>query len=307
MKEIFIDRACGLDVHKSSITATIKGCGLTKEIRTFGTTTDELNKFNEWLANNNITHVAMESTGIYWKPIFNIIGENFECILVNAKHIKNVPGRKTDVKDSEWLCDLLRAGLLKGSFIPSETIRNLRDLTRYQKKLIFTLNQEKNRIHKLLHEANIKLSDVLSDIFGKVGNKILTDLSEGITDPKKLIEHFALTKRLETKKKAGEKSLLGKFTCHHSYMLKTMLKQINFINDQIIELEEKINNIINSNYKNESELLQSIPGISQKGSGIIIAEISTEMENFPSGKHLSSWAGLCPGHNESAGKKKQLA
>src|SRR5512139_913489 len=173
--EIIIERSCGLDVHKETVVACIMGTGIKKEIKTYTTMTNDLLRLKQWLQKNGITHVAMESTGVYWKPVFNILEDGFEVILVNARHVKNVPGRKTDVQDSEWLCKLLRSGLVKGSFIPPRDIRELRDLTRYKRKLIQTIVAEKQRVEKVLEDANIKLSSIVSDIFGASGKKIIEE------------------------------------------------------------------------------------------------------------------------------------
>lgn len=301
--ETIVQRACGLDVHQASITACIIRQGTKKQIETFGTTTCELESLREWLHEHKITHVAMESTGVYWKPVFNIIGEDFELLLVNARHIKNVPGRKTDVQDCEWICKLLRAGLLKGSFIPKEDIRELRNLTRYQKQLQHQIQNEKNRVHRILQEANIKITSVLSDIFGVAGLNILNDLAKGITDPGKLSSHFDHNKRLAGKKPQALEALKGRFKEHHQFMLKTMLDHISFLQGQIADIELQVAERIKG-HQQDHELLQTIPGIKEKAANAIIAEIGTDMGQFPDEKHLSSWAGLCPGNNESAGKKK---
>ena len=297
-----IKNACGLDVHQASITACINP-GKQKQIKEFGTTTQELQVLKNWLHQNKITHVAMESTGIYWKPVFNIIGEEFKIMLVNARHIKHVPGRKTDVKDAEWICKLLRAGLLKGSFIPPENIRELRNLTRYQKQLKHHEQNERRRIHKLLQEANIKITSVLSNIFGVAGLKILKDLSEGITDAKKLSEHFAKDARLSKKKDQAIEALEGRFTKNHQFMLKIMLSNLSHTQNQIMTIDEEITELMKDHQK-DHELLQTIPGISTKAANTIIAETGTNMDVFPSANHLASWAGLSPTNNESAGKKK---
>lgn len=259
----------------------------------------------DWLHEHKITHVAMESTGIYWRPVFNIIGEEFDLILVNARHIKKVPGRKTDVQDSEWICKLLRAGLLKGSFVPPEDIRQLRSLTRYQKQLQHQIQNEKNRVHKLLQEANIKITSVLSDVFGVAGIKILEDLSDGITDAKELSKHMEKNKRLKEKKEKAIEGLEGRFTLNHQFMLKIMLDHLSFIQSKISSIEEEIKLLIKNHQKNH-ELLQTIPGIKSKAANTIIAEVGSNMDSFPNENHLASWAGLCPSNNESAGKKKAL-
>ena len=297
-----IENACGLDVHQESITACIHS-GKQKQIEKFGTTTQELEVLKNWLHEHEITHVAMESTGVYWKPVFNIIGEDFEILLVNARHIKHVPGRKTDIKDAEWICKLLRAGLLQGSFIPPENIRELRNLTRYQKQLKHQEQNERRRVHKLLQEANIKITSVLSDIFGVTGLKILKDLSKGITNAKKLSKHLEDNARLSKKKTQAIEALEGRLTENHQFMLKMMLNNLSHIENQIIAIEKKIAELMKDHQK-EHELLQTIPGVSEKAANTIIAEIGTNMDAFPTAHHLASWAGLCPTNNESAGKKK---
>lgn len=303
--DTIIKRACGLDVHQASITACIMRQGIQKQIKTFGTNTEELEALRAWLLEHGISHVAMESTGVYWKPVFNVIGDDFDLMLVNARHIKHVPGRKTDVQDAEWICKLLRAGLLQGSYIPEEKIRQLRDLTRYQKKLQHQIQNEKNRVHKILQDANVKLTSVLSDIFGKTGRSVLNDLSKGIKDAKQLSGHFENKRRLHHSPAQARSALKGRFTQHHQKLLSSMLAHIDFLQAQIDDLEEQVQQLIKDNYAQEHELLQTIPGIKQKAASAIIAELGTDMDQFPSHKHLAAWSGLCPGQKESAGKKKR--
>lgn len=303
MKDI-IQKSCGLDVHQAIIVACIQRQGYQKQIRTYGTTTEELELLKQWLKSEEITHVAMESTGIFWKPVYNILEDSqWEILLVNARHMKNVPGRKTDVQDCEWICKLLRAGLLKGSFIPSGDIQQLRSLTRYQKTLQHLIQNEKNRVHKLLQECNIKITQVLSDVFGVAGMNILIDLSNGIADPDRLVRHMEKNKRLAAKKEQAIACLKGKTSIEHQIMLKAMLQTIAFYGEQITRLEKEVRELIKP-YQLEHQLLQTIPGIKEKAANHIIAELSANMDSFPDEKHLSSWAGLCPGNNESAGKKK---
>jgi transposase len=302
--EAIIMKACGLDVHQATVVACILRQGYEKQIRTFGTTTEELDTLKKWLKEEEISHIAMESTGVYWKPIFNVLEDsNWELLLVNARHIKNVPGRKTDVKDCEWICKLLRSGLLNGSFIPQEDIRQLRGYTRHQKTLQHQVQNEKNRVHKLLQECNIKITQVLSDIFGVTGMLILTDLSKGITDTNKLAKYMERNSRLSPKKDQAIACLNGKFTKHSQIMLKVMLETISFYQKQSDILEIEVEKLLKP-YQIEHELLQTIPGIKTKAANHIIAELSANMDAFMDEKHLSSWAGLCPGNNESAGKKK---
>lgn len=301
--ENIIMKACGIDVHQASVTACILRQGLQRQIKTFGTTTTELTSLKDWLEENDISHVAMESTGIYWRPVFNILGEGFQIILVNPRHIKNVPGRKTDVKDCEWICQLLRAGLLQASFIPPGQIRELRNMTRYQKKLQNQMTQQKNRVHKLLQEANIKITSVFADIFGVTGMNILQAMAKGITDPDTLCEYLLVDKRMARKIPQAKEALRGCFSIHHQLLLQSLLRYLNFLKIEIVDVENNAENIIQS-FDTEYQLLQTIPGIKQKAAKSIIAEIGADMNIFQSPQHLSSWAGLCPGNNESAGKKK---
>lgn len=301
--EIVIDKGCGLDVHKETVVACVMGTGIEKEVRTYGTMTGELLKLKEWLRELGITHVAMESTGVYWKPIFNILEDSFEVILVNARHIKNVPGRKTDVKDSEWICKLLRCGLVKGSFIPEKDIRELRDLTRYRKKLVQAISSEKNRIQKVLEDANIKLSSVLSNSFGVSGSEIIEELLKG----SQTIEEMAGLARgkLKPKKAQIKEALQGYCSDHHRFMIKATLDHIKYLEVQIEQIDEAVNLKLKK-YDEEYRLLQTIPGVKEQGAAAIIAEVGVDMGRFPTEEHLASWAGMSPGNNESAGKKKAL-
>jgi transposase len=299
--DIIIEKGCGLDVHKGTVVACIMGTGIKKEIRTYTAMTKALLRLKEWLQNNGITHVAMESTGVYWKPVFNILEDSFKVILVNARHVKHVPGRKTDVQDSEWLCKLLMSGLVKGSFIPPRDIRELRDLTRYKRKLIQTITAEKQRVEKVLEDANIKLSSIASDTFGASGKKIIEELIKGKLQPEEMAE---LSKgRLRQKRGDLKEALVGEVREHHKFMIKASLKHIRAMEKILSDIERKIRQKIESRYKEEYELLQTIPGVKENAS-TIIAEIGVDMDRFPSERHLSSWAGMSPGNNESAGKTK---
>ena len=296
-----IERGCGLDVHQQTVVATIKGAGIVEETRTFGTFTCDLEILKTWLQENHITHLAMESTGGYWKPVYNILSADFEIILVNARHIKNVPGHKTDKKDSSWIAKLLLSGLLKGSFIPEQSIRELRELYRYKRKLIGQRVAERNRLQKILQDANIKLTSVVSDLFGATGSAILQALTEGQTDPFYLA---SLAKgSLKNKKAELQLALQGRLTLHHQFMLKIHIRALDNIESLIADIDERINQC-QEPYQQQLQLLQTIPGVGRETAGGIIAEIGCDMEAFPSEKHLASWAGVCPGNNESAGKKK---
>jgi len=299
--EIIIERGCGLDVHKGTVVACIMGTGIKKEIRTYTTMTNDLLRLKEWIQEAGITHVAMESTGVYWKPVFNILEDQFEVILVNARHVKNVPGRKTDVQDSEWLCRLLRSGLVSGSFIPPRDIRELRDLTRHKRKLIQAIVAEKQRVEKVLEDANIKLSSIASDSFGASGKRIIEELIKGKLRTEEMAE---LSKgRLRQKRGDLKEALVGQVREHHKFMIKVSLKHIRAMEKILLDVERKIQEKMDRQYQEEYALLQTIPGVKGEAS-TLIAEMGVDMGRFPSEQHLSSWAGMSPGNNESAGKKK---
>lgn len=299
--EQVIERGCGLDVHKETVTATIKGEGIKQETKEFSTYTRSLISLRDWLLKNGITHVAMESTGVYWKPIFNILGEHFTIILVNARHVKNVPGRKTDQLDSQWLAKLLMAGLLKASFIPIKKIRELKDLVRYKTKLTRQVSSEKNRFVKILEDANIKLSSVLTDIFCVTGMKMIREIIECDYDPDKLLYHV----HGSVKKSRSEikEAITGYVTDHHRFMMQTILESIEKTEDIIAKIDSQIAEQTKE-YGLEIELLETIPGVGHDGAIGIISEIGVDMSVFPDEKHIAKWAGMCPGNNETAGKKK---
>jgi transposase len=302
--DIIVERGAGLDVHKRTVVACVMATGMKKEIRTYGTMTNDLLRLKAWLKENEVTHVAMESTGVYWKPIFNILEDTFEVILVNARHVKNVPGRKTDVLDSEWLCRLLRSGLVRGSFIPPKPVRELRDLTRYKRKLIQTITAEKQRVEKILEDANIKLSSIASDTFGASGKKIIGELLKGELRPDQMAE---LSKgRLRNRKGELKEALVGNVEEHHKRMLRTSLGHMSVMEEILLTVEQKIQEHIELHFKKEYELLKTIPPV-QDSASVLIAEMGVNMDLFPTEAYLSSWAGMSPGNNESAGKKKSGA
>ena len=236
--EIIIEKGCGLDVHKGTVVACIMGTGIKKEIRTYTTVTNDLLRLKEWIQGVGITHVAMESTGVYWKPVFNILEDNLEVILVNARHVKNVPGRKTDVQESEWLCRVLRSGLVRGSFIPPRDIRELRDLTRHKRKLIQAITAEKQRVEKVLEDANIKLSSIASDTFGASGKRIIEELIKGKLRAEEMAE---LSKgRLRQKREDLKEALVGEVREHHKFMIKASLKHIRAMEKILLDIERKI-------------------------------------------------------------------
>jgi transposase len=292
---------CGIDVHQAVIVATISKGQENYETKEFSAFTSSLTDLREWCKRAGVTHVAMESTGVYWKPVFNILEEDFEIILVNARHVKNVPGHKTDKKDSKWISKLLLAGLLKGSFIPPRDIRELRDLVRYKKKQIAHVSSEKNRMIKILEDANIKISSVLSDVHGASGSKIIHDIIDGKTDVDELIKH--IHGKVKASREDIRKALEGRLTAHHRFMLKIIRKSIEEKEGIIKELEDQID-VATAQYAVEVELLQTIDGVGKDSAIGIISEIGVNMEQFPNEHHLSSWSGMSPGNNESAGKKK---
>jgi len=299
-----VETGCGIDVHKDIIVATVRRSTDEYETREFDSYTSSLNSLRDWCKSEGVTHIAMESTGIYWKPLFNILEEDFEIILVNARHVKNVPGHKTDKKDSRWLSKLLLSGLLKGSFIPPQDIRELRDLVRYKKKVVAQAASEKNRIIKVLEDANIKLSSVLTKVDGATGNKIIEDLINGITDVNLLIRHYH--GKMKATKEEVRKALEGTLNSHHQFMLKLHKESIIDKERLIAKLDEKINQAVKQ-YEVELTNLQTIPGVGEDSAIAIISEIGTDMDKFPNEQHLSSWAGMSPGNNESGGKKKPHA
>ncbi|MGE5428907.1 MAG: IS110 family transposase [Methylococcaceae bacterium] len=301
--EQVIDRGCGLDVHRDTVVATVMGKGIKTETKTFGTTTSSLNELGEWLQSLKVTDGAMESTGIYWKPVLHVLrAYPLNLIVVNARHIKNVPGRKTDKADSQWICKLLISGLLKGSFIPPENIQELRDLHRYKKKLIGIIASEKNRIVRVLEDANIKLSSVMSDTSGVTASYLIKGLIEGRKDLEKLISE-CYHRKLQAKPQQIKEAINGRLTAHHGFILKSMQKHIASVEEQIAEIDTEIEKYI-KDFETEIELLQTIPGVGKDGAIGIVSEIGVDMEVFPDEHHLASHSGMCPGNNESAGKKK---
>ncbi len=303
--EQVVERGCGIDVHKKVIVATIKGVGIKEATKTYNGFTESIEMMRDWLKENKITHIAMESTGIYWKPIFNILESDFEVILVNARHIKNVPGRKTDRKDSKWIAKLLLSGLLRGSFIPPKHIRDLRDLTRYRKKIVEQIASEKNRLQKILEDANIKLSSVLSDTSGATATKIINAMLSGEENIENLIK--LRHGKMQCSPEELASSLKGNLTSHHKFMLNTIKGSMKEKEAIIQKIDERIDELLKANeLELDSELLQTIPGVGQTGASSILAEIGNDMSQFPNEQHLASWAGMSPGNNESAGKKKAV-
>lgn len=296
-----ISVGCGIDVHQNLLVATIRKSNEEYETRSYEGYTSSLTSLREWCKKEGVTHVAMESTGIYWKPVFNILEEDFSIILVNARHVKNVPGHKTDKKDSIWLSKLLLSGLLKGSFIPKQDIRELRDLVRYKRKVVADMASEKNRIIKILEDANIKLSSVLSQVDGSVGSKIIADIIAGKHDAAELCKHYH--GKMKASKETLKKALEGRITKHHQFMLKLISQSITDKENLITTLDAQIDEASEA-YAVEIELLQTIPGVGKSSAVSIISEVGGDMSVFATEHHLSSWAGMSPGNNESGGKKK---
>jgi transposase len=301
--EVLYPRCCGLDIHKKTVVACLitaeAGQQPVKVIRTFRTMTVDLLALADWLHTAACTHVAMESTGVYWRPIDNLLEGLCELLVVNAQHIKAVPGRKTDVKDAEWIAELLRHGLLRGSFIPAKAQRQLRELTRYRTTLVQDRARVINRLQAVLEDANIKLAAVVTDIRGVSARAMLEALIAGQRDVDALAE--LARGRLRAKRDQLAEALQGYFTSHHSFLVTEYLSQI----DDFDEAIDRVSALLGQHLEAEQEaiaLLDTIPGVSQRTAEILLAESGTDMTRFPSAKHLASWAGMCPGHHESAGK-----
>ncbi|WP_096271180.1 IS110 family transposase [Paucisalibacillus globulus] len=301
--DVIIERACGMDVHKDNITA----CIITpegKEIKTFSTKTIYLIELVDWVKEHRCTHVAMESTSVYWKPIVNILeAEDIEFLVVNAQHIKSVPGRKTDVKDAEWIAKLLRHGLLNASYIPDREQRELRELVRYRRSIIEERARQHNRIQKVLEGANIKLGSVVSDIMGVSARDMLNAIANGEENPE-ILANFA-RRTMKKKKDELKLALKGYISEHQRLMLRTILKHIDFLTEQVEMLDQEVASRV-SDYQDDIDRLDSIPGIATRMAEQMLAELGTDIKNqFPSASLMCSWAGLVPGNNESAGKRKK--
>jgi len=300
-----VERGCGLDVHQATVVACLlivrKGGRVQKQMRTFGTTTRDLVNLREWLLSEGCTHRAMESTGVYWKPVYAILEGALEIVVANAQHVKKVPGRKTDVKDAEWLADLLCHGLLRSSFVPPKPIRELRDLTRYRRKLVESQAAERNRLLKLLETANIKLSSVATDVFGASGRLMLRALIEGKATPQ---EMAVLAKgKLRNKIPELELALEGNLQEHHRFLLELQLQRLEAAEKDLAMLEQRIQQKLEP-YATQMQLLDEIPGVDWGVAAVVIAELGVDMSVFQTVSQLVSWAGICPGNNESAGKRK---
>ena len=302
--EILYHCCAGLDVHKKSVVACIRRLGPDGQaeelVRTFGTMTGDLLELADWLAAHAVVHVAMESTGVYWKPVFHLLEDRFQILLVNAQHIKQVPGRKTDVKDCQWIAQLLQHGLLRASFVPPQPIRELRDLTRQRSQLVGERASVSNRIQKVLEDANIKLSSVASEVLGVSGRAMIAALIGGETEPDRLAD--LARRRLRGKIPQLRQALKGHVTDHHRFMLRTLMDHVGHLDDLIARLDRRIEEVM-SPFALAVERLVTIPGVNHRAAEVIVAEIGTDMTKFPSAGHLSSWAGMCSGNHQSAGKR----
>ena len=303
--EILYPRCAGLDVHKESVAVCVLTPGPQaepdKQIQQFGTTTGELRRLRDWLGAHGVTHAAMESTGVYWKPVFNILESACQLILVNARHVKQVPGRKTDKADCAWIASLLRHGLLEASFVPEPEVRELRDLCRMRTTLVRECVQVGNRLRKVLEDANIKLDSVASNTLGMSGRCMIRALIEGRDDPGELAE--LARGRLRAKLPQLEQALEGRVTGHHRFLLRELMRQLDFLEQQVARFEEQIARGMPP-FEWAAELLTTMPGVDRTAACALLAEIGADMSRFASSRHLASWAGLCPGNNESAGKRR---
>jgi transposase len=302
--QVLFARVCGLDVHKKVVVACLRVLdthgAVHTSVRRFGTMTADLMELREWLAEAEVTHVAMESTGVFWQPVFNLLEGHFQVWLVNAQHIKKVPGRKTDVKDAEWIAQLLQCGLLRPSVVPDRTQRELRDLTRQRTKLVQQRNAVNNRIQKVLETANIKLGSVASDVLGASGRSMIEALIAGEKDATVLAE-FA-QRQLRGKIPQLQRALQGEVTDHHRFLLRELLDQYDFLERKIARMNERLAEVAPRPFRAAVERLDAIPGVGERGAKALLTEIGTDMSRFPTHKHFASWAGRCPGNHESAGK-----
>jgi transposase len=303
--EVIHRRCAGLDVHKDTVVAAIRLASSTEpksEVRTFSTTTPGLLALSDWLSEHGCTHVAMEATGVYWKPVWHILADStFTLILTNPAHVKNVPGRKTDVADALWLADLLAHGLIRASFVPEPATQAMRGLLRTRKQLVREQASHSQRVRKVLEEANIKLASVLTDIMGLSGRAVLKALVEGETDPDQLIK--LIDRRVKASPEQRHAALRGRVTGHHRFLLRLHLQQIDTLNDATAEIDQRVEYDLDP-FRAAVRLLCSIPGVSDLSAQVIVSEIGTDMTRFPTAGHLISWAGLCPRNDESAGKRR---
>ncbi|MDR3437844.1 IS110 family transposase, partial [Telmatospirillum sp.] len=303
--EVLHPHCAGLDVHKDTVVACVRhmtGGSVKREVRTFKTTTRDLMALSDWLVAEGCTHIAMEATGIYWRPVWHVLGDgDFELVLANAAHVKNVPGRKTDVNDATWLADLMAHGLIRGSFVPDERTQEMRNFLRTRKQLVRERSSHVQRLQKTLEDANIKLDSAISDIMGLSGRAMIEALIAGETDPAALacLAH----RRIKAPRDELCETLRGRVTKHHRFMLQLHLQQIDALNTAIDQIDQEVDANVEP-FRQAVKILTSIPGISDLSAQTIIAEIGNDMSRFPTDAHLRSWAGLCPRNDESAGKRR---
>ena len=306
--DVVNERCAGLDVHKKTVVACVRVPGLDrrrrKVTRTFSTTMAGLQALRDWLADHGVTRAAMESTGVYWRPVYAVLEPCFELLLVNARHVKHLPGRKTDVKDSEWLAQLLEHGLLRGSFIPPAPIRDLRDLTRRRKALSRDRAKEITRVAKTLELANVKLGSVVSDIMGVTGRAILKAMIEGEEDPQ-ILAGLARGSLCRKRKELAE-VVPGLMRDHHRFLLREQLETIDHLSERIRKLDARIEAVTRP-FASAIELLESMPGVARLAAEAILAETGDDMSRFPTAGHFASWARVCPGNHESAGKRRSAS
>jgi transposase len=302
--EVLYPRCAGLDVHKDVIVACVRVAidgKIEQEVRSFSSVTKELLALSEWLSEHECTHVAMEATGVYWKPVWHVLEGSFELVLANAQHVRNVPGRKSDVNDATWLSDLLAHGLIRGSFVPPAPLQAVRDLARTRKQLAREIVQHTNRIQKVLEDANIKLSSVISSVLNQSGRAILDALIAGETDPEKLVA--LCSTRLKASRSSLLEALRGRVTEHHRFLLKLHLAQVDHLQQGMRDLEARMGDALEP-FRVHVEHLTTIPGVSDVVAQVIAGEVGLDMSRFPTAGHLISWAGLCPRLDESAGKHR---
>ena len=300
-----IERCGGIDVHQGTMVVTVRqpdpAGGRDVTTHTFATMTSDLLAIRDWLRACGVTHVAMESTGVYWRPLYYLLEDEFTVLLVNMQHLQQVPGRKTDVRDSEWLAQLLECGLLRGSLVPPAAIRELRDLTRYRKRQIEDRAQEVNRLHRLLEDAGLKLASVMTDVMGVSGRAMVEALLQGQRDPAALAE--LARGRLRRKLPALREALAGRFRPHHAFLVTQILAKVDFLEDTIDRLTAEIDQRLRP-FEADVARLMTIPGVARRNATTLLVETGADMARFPTAAHLCSWAAICPGQHESAGKRR---
>lgn len=302
--ELLHARCAGLDVHKDTVVACVRIANdgsVERDVKTFDTTTSGLLALSEWLGERGCTRVVMEATGVYWKPVWHVLEGDFALVLANAAHVKNVPGRKTDVNDATWLAELLAHGLVRGSFVPDEATQQMRALLRTRKQLVREQASHVQRVQKVLEDANIKLSSVVTEIMGRSGRAILNAIAEGETDADELLKLAG--PRLKTDRAKIREALRGRITAHHRFLLKLHLDHIDTLTKTIASIDAEVGSNLEP-FRSAIELLKTIPGVSDLGAQVIVSEIGIDMQRFPTAGHLISWAGLCPRNDESAGKRR---